>query len=70
MAEVRVTERVEVVDEGLAQMREIMRQVTGRAPEPNHHGTVERIEGDVAYILFDDTLQLAPYPLAAVRRLV
>jgi hypothetical protein len=69
MADVSVDERVEVLDEDLAQLREIMRQATGREPAPNHHGTVERIDDGIAYILFDDTGQLAPYPLAQVRRL-
>ncbi|WP_419708008.1 hypothetical protein [Promicromonospora sp. NFX87] len=69
MAEVRVGEQVEVLDEGLAQLREIMRRATGREPKPNHHGVVEQIEDGLVYILFNDTGQLAPYPLAEVRRL-
>lgn len=68
MTEVTVNERVEVLDEDLAQLRQIMRQA-GFKPKPNHHGTVEKIEDGLAYILFDDTGQLAPYPLAQVRRL-
>ena len=63
-----MNERVEVLDEGLEQMREITRQL-GYEPKPNHHGTVEKIEDGLAYILFDDTGQLAPYPLAEVRGL-
>ncbi len=68
MAEVSVGDQVAVIDPGLAQLREIMRRATGREPAPNHHGVVEEIQGDTAYVLFDDTGQLAPYPLAEVQR--
>jgi hypothetical protein len=48
-------DRVQVTDRGLAMLRAIMRESTGREPKPNHHGTVEKIldDGDIL-IAFDD----------------
>lgn len=63
-------DRVYVTDEGLAHIREIMRQATGEEPPPNHHGTVDEVWGDddMVLIIFDDG-QAAPYPSAEVRPL-
>ena len=68
MDEVREGDPVEVLDPGLAEIRRIMRAATGREPAPNHRGVVQETHGGTAYILFDDTQQLAPYPLSQVRR--
>lgn len=67
MNHVHEGDAVEVLDPALAELRTIMRKATGREPAPNHHGVVKQIEDDTAYVLFDDTGQLAPYPLSEVR---
>lgn len=67
MSDVHVNARVEVQDPGLAELRAIMRRATRSDPPANHIGTVEEISGDLAYILFDDTKQLSPYPLDQLR---
>ncbi len=60
-------DRVYVTDRGLAQMRAIMQQATGRAL-PNHHGTVEEVwENGTVLINFDEdgvegAGNAAPYP--------
>lgn len=54
-------DRVQVTDPGLAKLREIF----GPDAPPNHHGTVERIEGDLILINFDDGCS-APYPTEEV----
>jgi hypothetical protein len=63
-------DRVFVIDEGLARLRAIMKQVTGEEPSPNHHGTVEEIwdNGNTLLIYFDDGGG-APYPVEDVRHL-
>ena len=63
-------DRVYVTDPGLAQLRAVMASY-GEPARPNHHGTVERIEGDTVYIAFDSEDgegqgQLAPYPARQV----
>jgi hypothetical protein len=66
----RVTkgDRVYVTDEGLASLREIMRQATGQEPPPNHHGTVEEIWEDGSVLIYFDEGGVeaagtsAPYP--------
>ncbi|MEN0070589.1 MAG: hypothetical protein AAGC63_06225 [Propionicimonas sp.] len=67
-ADIRLGDRVEVLDPGLAELRRIMRQATGREPTPNHHGLLQEIDDETGYVLFDDTGQTAPYPLTALRR--
>lgn len=61
-------DRVQVIDVGLARLREIMRSSTGEEPPPNHHGSVYRVEGDEILINFDDG-GCAPYPRQEVRPL-
>ena len=61
-------DRVYVTDPGLAQLRRIMRDATGEEPAPNHHGTVDEVEGDQVLINFDDGV-CAPYPTAETRHL-
>ncbi|MFH2071908.1 MAG: hypothetical protein ABIJ75_03530 [Actinomycetota bacterium] len=51
-----------VDDWGLRRLREIMAAAGEEAP-PNHHGTIDEIVGDTAYINFDDGIW-APYPLS------
>lgn len=70
MSEFKRGDRVLVTDPALANLREIMRQATGREPTPNHHGTVYEVWDDGATILiyFDDGVG-APYPAAEVERL-
>lgn len=61
-------DRVFVVDEGLARLRDIMRRATGSAPPPNHFGTVEEVWDDgTVLIAFDENGiegagNVAPYP--------
>lgn len=60
-------DEVEVLDEGLAMLRRIVLD----AP-PNHHGRVQKIEGDMVYVEFPiggryKRSQVAPYPRAEVR---
>lgn len=64
----KIGDRVAVNDPFLAQMREIMRR-NGHEPQPNHTGYIEEIHGEDAYIIFDDTGSMAPYPLADCQRL-
>ena len=54
--------RVADMDPGLAALRNIMRSA-GHEPSPNHHGTIDRVEGDTAYVQYDDG-GYAPCPLA------
>ena len=58
-------DRVYVTDPGLAELRAMMRQF-GHDPAPNHHGTVDYVEGDLVVITFDDG-NAAPYPADEVR---
>lgn len=64
-------DRVFVTDPGLAQLRAIMRQATGKEPAPNHHGTVsDETWDDPMTVLIDfDDGGGAPYPLHEVRHL-
>lgn len=68
-------DRVYVTDEGLAELRAIMRRATGQEPEPNHHGTINELWGDgVALIYFDNEHgpgvgMSAPYPFNEIRHL-
>jgi hypothetical protein len=69
-------DRVYVTDSGLAQLREIMKQATGKEPAPNHHGTVEEVwedEGMVLIAFDEDGVEgagnAAPYPASEVRAL-
>jgi hypothetical protein len=59
----KVGDQVEVIDEGLAKLR----QIVPDAP-PNHHGIIEEFQenGDLL-ILFDDSKSSAPYPKELVR---
>jgi hypothetical protein len=68
-------DRVYVTDPGLAQLRAIMRRVTGTEPLPNHHGTVEAVWDDGSVLIaFDEggveaAGNAAPYPSNEVRPL-
>lgn len=67
-------DRVQVNCPGLAKQREVMRSIIGKEPTPNHIGTVQEVDGDTAYIVFDSEDgeamgQLAPYPLSLVQPL-
>ena len=68
-------DRVEVLDEGLAQLRAIMRRATGQEPPPNHHGTVTEVLPDgMLLVTFDENGveaagNAAPYLPDEVRRL-
>lgn len=70
MTDLGVGQRVYVLDEGLAQLRAVMRRATGSEPKPNHHGTVAELwdDGETVLIDFDDGCA-APYPVAIVRPL-
>jgi hypothetical protein len=74
MAAVAAGDRVYVTDQGLARIREIMRQATGKET-PNHHGTVDEVwEDGTVLINFDEdgvegAGNVAPYPPEEVRRL-
>lgn len=61
MSELKPGDRVAVNDPALSALRDIMRQA-GHDPKPNHTGVIERIDGDTAYINFDDGV-MAPYSL-------
>lgn len=61
-------DRVYVDDQALAEVRYIMRRATGAEPAPNHHGTVERVEDGLVYIVFDDGGG-APYPVEETHHL-
>lgn len=62
-------DRVMVNDPALEELRNIfVAWNPGKAAKPNHHGTIDRIDGDEAIITFDDG-GCAPYPLSAVRLL-
>ncbi len=71
MADVKVGDRVYVTDPALASLRRIMREASGTEPAPNHHGTVDEVDGGMAYIIFDGedgpaTSNCAPYPINEV----
>ncbi|NDL60201.1 hypothetical protein [Phytoactinopolyspora mesophila] len=68
MADFKSGVRVYVLDEGLAQLRALMRQATGIDPKPNHHGPIAEVWDDDVLIHFDDGSG-APYPPALVRHL-
>ena len=67
--------RVYVTDPGLAAMRAIMRQATGREPIPNHCGTIAEIDEDGWILINFDSEegegqgQCAPYPPEEVQLL-
>lgn len=61
-------DRVYVTDEGLAALRRIMREATGKEPEPNHWGRVDEVRDGEVLVTFDDG-GCAPYPLYEVERL-
>lgn len=63
MSDLRPGDRVADLNPGLAALRAIMRQHTGREPEPNHLGVIDKIDGDMAYVTYDDGLY-APCPLS------
>lgn len=64
-------DRVYVIDAGLASLRKIMRDATGREPAPNHHGTVSAgpWESPGSVLIEFDEGGAAPYPTGDVRRL-
>lgn len=62
-----VGDRVYVVDPGLAQLRQIMRD-HGHEPTPNHHGTVDEVWTDSLLITFDGG-GCAPYATSDCRPL-
>lgn len=63
-------DRVKVLDPGLQAVAKIFRDATGEEPPPNDTGTVDSVEGDYVYIIFDDSESMAPYPTREVRHLV
>lgn len=67
--ELSVGDRVFVDDEGLRQLRELMRSFGEDAP-PNHTGVIDEVWDDSYLIVFDDTGSAAPYPFAAVHPLI
>lgn len=50
-------DKIEVIDDGLAMLRKLCPDMP-----PNHYGCVERTQGRLVFVLFDDTKQTAPYP--------
>lgn len=63
----KVGDEVEVLDEGLAMLRRLCPGMP-----PNHHGRIDRIDGDTIFVEFpvDGSYghsQCAPYPAAQVR---
>lgn len=62
-------DRVMVTDPGLATLRAIMREATGKEPPPNHHGTVEEIWTDGTVLIYFDDGASAPYPPSDVVKL-
>ncbi len=75
MTDFKPGDRVYVTDEGLAQLRDVMRRATGHEPPPNHYGTVNDIwEDGTVEIWFDNEDgegqgSSAPYPASEVRHL-
>lgn len=71
----RAGDRVYVTDPGLARLRDVMREATGKEPAPNHHGTVHEVWDDGTIEIWFDNAdgegqgQSAPYPADEVRRL-
>lgn len=69
MSELKVGDDVEVLDAGLA----MLRQMCPGMP-PNHYGRVEAIDGDTVMVEFPidgsyaDHSQSAPYPRSEVRK--
>jgi class 3 adenylate cyclase len=61
-------DRVKVMDPALAELRATMAAATHEEPVPNHHGTVESVDGDRILIVFDDGGS-APYQRNEVRPL-
>jgi hypothetical protein len=75
VSELRVGDKVKVLDQGLAMLQAVMRRV-GEDPDPNNIGWVHEIRGDdilVAFPIGDDDMeehsQVAPYPRCKVRKL-
>lgn len=59
----KIGDRVTVRDEGLDMLASVGRKY-GFAPEvPNNIGVIDDIREDMAYVIFDDSGQCAPYPL-------
>lgn len=57
----KIGDRVTVQDEGLEMLASTMRKY-GHAPKvPNNVGVIDEIQGDTAFIIFDDSGQCAPY---------
>lgn len=69
MSELQVGDNVEVLDAGLAMLRNFC-----PGQPPNHHGRVEAIEGDTITVEFpidgsyDGHSQSSPYPRSEVRK--
>ena len=59
----KVGDKVLVLDEGLAKLREICPGLP-----PNHHGVITEIWDNELLICFDDTDSAAPYPPEMVRK--
>lgn len=59
----KVGDRVRVLDEGLAQIREILSRHGHEPAVPNDIGYIDEIENGFAFIIFDDSGQCAPYRL-------
>lgn len=69
MDDLKVGDEIEVLDAGLATLRRLCPDMP-----PNHHGRVERIDGDMIMVEFpidgnyDDHSQSAPYPRREIRK--
>ena len=74
MEELKIGDPVEVIDEGLAILRRMMKQAGVDVP-PNHHGIIDEILDDGTIMVRfpiggddpEEHSQIAPYPPSKVR---
>ena len=66
-ADFKKGDKVLVTDPGLAQLRAIMRDATGKEPEPNHHGVVEEVWDDGNILIHFEDGTGSPWPPSMVR---
>lgn len=59
----KIGDHVAVNDEGLASLRAILTKYGMTPAVPNNTGFIDDIKEDMAYIIFDDSGQCAPYYL-------
>ena len=62
-------DRVKVNDPGLAELRRIFAEAMQTEPVPNNTGIVDHVGDEYVYITFDDSGQMAPYPIDEVESL-